>query len=78
MSKSVFYSEDYYVVRKGKVYFINRDLSESESKDDVFGTAAECECLGDYDVEKIKREKFTYVPCKKIRKMFIKKPTKEL
>jgi hypothetical protein len=73
MSQSVFYSEDYYVIRNGVVYFINRDLSESESKDDVLSTAAECECLGDYDVSKIKREKFTYISYKKIKKMFIEK-----
>ncbi|MES2382348.1 MAG: hypothetical protein V4538_14980 [Bacteroidota bacterium] len=73
MSKTVFYYEDYYVVRNGKVLFIHTDLTERESGDNVETTFAECECLGEYDPSKIKREDFDYIPYEKIRNKFIKK-----
>lgn len=72
-SRTVFYNEDYYVIRNGIVFYIHKDLSERDSGDSVIETLAECECLGDYDLTKIKREKFTYISYKKIRNKFIDK-----
>jgi hypothetical protein len=74
MSKSVFYNEDYYVVRGGVVYYIHTDLTERKSGDRVIETISQCENLGIYDVAKIKREKFNYISFKKIRNKFIEKP----
>lgn len=73
MSKTVFYGESYYVVRRGKVYFIQPDFTERESDDNVLTTMAECECLGIYDKDKIVRHDFQYLEINKIRKRFIKK-----
>ena len=73
MSKSVFYNEDYYVVRNGVVYYIHTDLTERKSGDSLIELVSESESLGEFDVSKIKRERFTYISYKKIRNKFIEK-----
>jgi hypothetical protein len=73
-SKTVFYSENYYVVRNGVVFSIHKDLTETPSGDDIVETYIESECLGEYDKDKIKIQEFDYIPYTKIRKAFIPKP----
>jgi len=73
MSDTVHYSESFYVVRNGVVFFIQSDLTERQSGDTVIDTVSSCKCLGGYSADKIKREKFTYLSIDKLRKKFIEK-----
>lgn len=73
MSESVHYSETFYVVRNGVVFFIQSDLTERQSGDTIIDIVSQCKCLGEYSADKIKREKFTYLSIDKLRKKFIEK-----